>query len=230
MSPPSVVLALVPLLSLEPTVVASLAGIPVLPGDGVFAAGTASAGAAVAALTSVVGSFHVGVFRTLEAAVETATGPVGLVVIFVYSFLIAFILPLPSEIVLATPLNLGLGYWPEMAIIILVSAAGKAAGSLLAFALGHGAKQAGPIVRWLRRSRFDIVGMTERRTVQLAKDYGYAGLALALCVPGFPDTLSIYAFSVLEEDYARFAAATFAGSAGRLILVLAVFRGALALF
>ena len=49
-------------------------------------------------------------------------------------------------------------------------------------------------------------------------------------MPGFPDTLSIYAFSVLEEDYARFAAATFLGSAGRLVLVLAVFRGALALF
>ena len=177
-----------------------------------------------------VADLHVGLFRTLERAVRTATGPLGLVIIFVYSFLIAFILPLPSEVVLATPLNLGLGYWPEISLIILVSAAGKAAGSLLAFALGHGAKQAGPVVRWLRGSRFDVVGMTERRTVQLAKDYGYAGLALALCVPGFPDTLSIYAFSVLEEDYVRFAAATFAGSAGRLVLVLAVFRGALALF
>lgn len=229
MSALSAILALVPLLSLEPAAFASIVGFPVLP-DEMLVTGFASVGAAVAAVTTVVGSFHVGVFRTLESAVETATGPAGLVIIFVYSFLIAFILPLPSEIVLATPLNLGLGYWPEMVLIILVSAAGKAAGSLLAFALGHGAKQAGPIVRWLRRSRFDVIGMTERRTVQLAKDYGYAGLALALCVPGFPDTLSIYAFSVLEEDYVRFAAATFAGSAGRLILVLAVFRGALALF
>ena len=177
-----------------------------------------------------VADFHVGVFRTLESAVRTATGPAGLVIIFVYSLLIAFVLPLPGEVVLATPLRLGLGYWPEITLIILVSAAGKAAGSLLAFALGHGAKRSGPVVRWLRRSRFDIVGMTERRTVQLAKQYGYAGLALALCVPGFPDTLSIYAFSVLEEDYVRFAVATFIGSAGRLILVLAVIRGTLALF
>lgn len=225
MTPLSVVLALVPLLSLEPTVLASLVGSPFLP-NGPLVAGPASA----AALPPVVGNFHVGVFRTLESAVATATGPAGLVIIFVYSFLIAFILPLPSEIVLATPLNLGLGYWPEISLIILVSAAGKAAGSLLAFTLGQEAKEAGPIVRWFRRSRFDIVGMTERRTVQLAQDYGYAGLALALCVPGFPDTLSIYAFSVLEEDYARFAAATFAGSAGRLVLVLAVIRGTLALF
>ncbi len=43
---------------------------------------------------------------------------------------------------------------------------------------------------------------------------------MALSVPGFPDTLSIYAFSVLENDYVKFAAATFAGSAGRLLLVL----------
>jgi membrane protein YqaA with SNARE-associated domain len=177
-----------------------------------------------------VGSFHVGVFRALEAAVRTATGPVGLVIIFVYSFLIAFILPLPSEVVLATPLRLGLGYWPEVAIIIVVSGAGKAAGSVVAFALGQEAKEAGPVIRLLRRSRFDVVSLAERGSVQLARKYGYAGLALALCVPGFPDTLSIYAFSVLEEDYVRFAAATFAGSAGRLVFFLALVEGALALF
>jgi membrane protein YqaA with SNARE-associated domain len=191
-------------------------------------AGVLAAGAALAAWLPV-GHFHVGVFRALEEAVRAATGPFGLVVIFVYSFLIAFVLPLPSEVVLATPLRLGLGYWPEMAIIILVSGAGKAAGSVLAFGLGQEAKESGPIIRLLRRSRFDVVSLAERRTVQIAKRYGYAGLALALCVPGFPDTLSIYAFSVLEEDYVKFAAATFFGSAGRLVLFLAVVEGTLAL-
>ncbi|MFB6205335.1 MAG: YqaA family protein [Haloglomus sp.] len=176
-----------------------------------------------------VGSFHVSVFRTLEEAVRTATGPLGLVIIFVYSFLIAFVLPLPSEVVLATPLRLGLGYWPEIGIIMLVSGIGKAAGSVLAFALGQEAKESGPVIRLLRRSRFDVVSLAERRTVQLAKRYGYAGLALALCVPGFPDTLSIYAFSVLEEDYLKFAAATFAGSVGRLVVTVAVIEGTLAL-
>jgi membrane protein YqaA with SNARE-associated domain len=184
--------------------------------------------AGIVAATPVVGSFHVGLFRALESAVETATGPFGLVIIFVYSFLIAFLLPLPSEVVLATPLQLGLGYWPEIGLIVLVSGIGKAAGSVLAFGLGQGAKQSGPVVRLFRRSRFDVVSLAERRTVKLAKDYGYAGLALALCVPGFPDTLSIYAFSVLEEDYVKFAAATFVGSAGRLVLVLAVVEGTLA--
>ncbi|WP_420028468.1 YqaA family protein [Haloglomus litoreum] len=187
-----------------------------------------TAAAALAAWLPV-GHFHVGVFRALEEAVRAATGPFGLVIIFVYSFLIAFVLPLPSEVVLATPLRLGLGYWPEMAIIILVSGAGKAAGSVLAFGLGQEAKESGPVIRLLRRSRFDVVSLAERRTVQLAKNYGYAGLAVALCVPGFPDTLSIYAFSVLEEDYVKFALATFIGSAGRLVFFLAVVEGTLAL-
>ncbi|PSP98209.1 hypothetical protein BRC89_09175 [Halobacteriales archaeon QS_4_70_19] len=176
-----------------------------------------------------VGHLHVGVFRALEEAVRAATGPIGLVIIFVYSFLIAFVLPLPSEVVLATPLRLGLGYWVEIGLIILVSGTGKATGSVLAFGLGQEAKQSGPVIRLLRRSRFNVVSLAERRAVQLAKQYGYAGLAVALCVPGFPDTLSIYAFSVLEEDYVRFALATFVGSAGRLVLFIAVIEGTLAL-
>jgi uncharacterized membrane protein YdjX (TVP38/TMEM64 family) len=57
--------------------------------------------------------------------------------------------------------------------------------------------------------------------VKIAQKYGYVGLALALCVPGFPDTLSIYAVAVLEEDYYKFALATFFGSVGRLVLWLA---------
>jgi len=192
------------------------------------AAGLPEVTAALAALLPV-GHLHVGVFRALEEAVRAATGPIGLVIIFVYSFLIAFVLPLPSEVVLATPLRLGLGYWVEIGLIILVSGAGKAAGSVLAFGLGQEAKQSGPVIRLLRRSRFNVVSLAERRTVQLAKQYGYAGLAVALCVPGFPDTLSIYAFSVLEEDYVRFALATFVGSAGRLVLFIAVIEGTLAL-
>ncbi len=159
----------------------------------------------------------------LESAVETATGPLGLVIIAAYSFLIAIVLPLPSEIVLAAPLNLGLPEVADFALIVLVSGVGKAAGSVVAFRLGHEAKrQSGPVIDRLRDSRFDVVEWSERRTVQLAREYGYIGLALALMVPFFPDTLSIYAFTVLEEDYVKFAAATFVGSIGRLLLVAGV--------
>ncbi|MFC6951527.1 YqaA family protein [Halorubellus litoreus] len=157
-------------------------------------------------------------FHWLKVLVETATGWAGLGIIAVYSFLIAFVLPLPSEVVLAAPLQLGVGYWGELSAIILVSGLGKAAGSVFAFHLGQEAKESGPIISFLRRSRFDVVEWSENKTVEIARKYGYVGLAMALCVPGFPDTLSIYAFSVLEEDYVKFALATFVGSAGRLVL------------
>jgi membrane protein YqaA with SNARE-associated domain len=166
-----------------------------------------------------------GGFGWLESAVETATGPVGLAIIAVYSFLIAFVLPLPSEVVLAAPLNLGLSRAVDLVLIVLVSALGKALGSVFAFHIGQEAKQSGPVVRWLRRSRFDVVAWSERRTVRLAREYGYAGLALALSVPFFPDTLSIYAFTVLEDDYLKFAAATFAGSVGRLVVTIVLLGG-----
>jgi len=167
----------------------------------------------------------------LEQAVCTATGPVGLGLIWLYSFLIAFVLPLPSEVVLppAATLNLGLPVAVNYVIVIVVSGLGKATGSVFAFHIGQEAKQSGPIVRAFRRSRFDLVEWSESKVVQLSQQYGYVGLALALSVPGFPDTLSIYAFSVLEEDYVKFAAATFVGSVGRLLITIAVVGGGIAL-
>ncbi len=159
-------------------------------------------------------------FEWLERLVRRATGWPGLGIVFVYSFLIAFALPGVSEVVLLAPLDLGLGRNARLAVIILVSGVGKAAGSVFAFHIGQEAKEAGPIIRLLRRSRFDVVEWSERRTVELARQYGYAGMAGALCVPFFPDTISIYAFAVLEEDYSRFALATFVGSVGRLLVTL----------
>ncbi|MEZ3142981.1 YqaA family protein [Halobaculum sp. MBLA0143] len=163
-------------------------------------------------------------FGWLERLVETATGPAGLAIVFVYSFLIAFALPGVSEVVLFAPLDLGLGNFGRLTVIVLVSAVGKAAGSVFAFHIGQEVKQAGPVIRFLRNSRFDVVSWSERRTVDIAQKYGYAGLAAALSVPFFPDTLSIYAFAVLEEDYWKFAAATFAGSVGRLVVTLLFFQ------
>lgn len=169
------------------------------------------------------------ILRTLEQAVKTATGPFGLVIIFIYSFLIAFILPLPSEVVLLAPLELGLTLEGRLGVIILVSASGKAFGSVIALRLGHQAKEYGPLIRRLQQSRFDVVAWSETKTIQIAEQYGYIGLAMALSVPFFPDTLSIYAFTVLEEDYVKFAAATFAGSAGRLLVTIGLTSGVLAI-
>jgi membrane protein YqaA with SNARE-associated domain len=171
-----------------------------------------------------------GAFPWLEEIVKTATGWWGLVIIWVYSFLIAFALPGVSEVVLLADLELGLSPAVTTAATVLVSAFGKAAGSVFAFHIGQEAKESGPVVRFLRKSRFDVVEWSEKKTVTIAKKWGYAGLAAALCVPGFPDTLSIYAFSVLEEDYLKFAVATFVGSAGRLVLWLAGGRALTAAF
>ena len=170
-----------------------------------------------------------GSFGWIEHAVQTATGWFGLVIIWIYSFLIAFVLPLPSEVVLLAPLELNIPMWGHYGVIVGVSGFGKAAGSLLAFYLGRETATSGPVIRALERSRFDVIAWSEKKTVQLAREYGYLGMALALSVPGFPDTISIYAFSVLEDSYAKFAAAAFAGSVGRLLLTLSAGAGFLAL-
>ncbi|MFB6173075.1 MAG: YqaA family protein [Halobacteriales archaeon] len=170
------------------------------------------------------------VLETLRRAVETATGWPGLGIIALYSFLIAFVLPLPSEVVLAAPLQLGIGRPAEIGLIMVVSGAGKAAGSVFAFHIGQEAKEAGPVIAWLERRGIDVREWSQRQTVRLAKRWGYAGLAVALSVPFFPDTFSIYAFAVLEEDYLKFALATFAGSVGRLLVTVFLIGGTLAVF
>ena len=160
-------------------------------------------------------------YHWLKRAVETATGWAGLGIIAVYSFLIAFVLPLPSEVVLVPNLNLGMPSYLELSFVMLASGIGKAAGSVFAFHIGQEAKQAGPIVRFLRNSRFNVIEWSEKKTVEMARKYGYVGLAVMLSVPFFPDTISIYAFAVLERDYTRFAIATFVGSIGRLLVWVA---------
>lgn len=171
-----------------------------------------------------------GIYRWIRGAVRTATGWPGLLVIAIYSFLIAFVLPLPSEVVLLAPLDLGVGGAAQFSLIVVASGLGKAAGSLLAFHLGREAKRSGPVIKALRKSRFDVLEWSERKTIRIARKWGYVGLALALSVPFFPDTLSIYAFSILEEDYAKMAAATFVGSVGRLLVTAGFFGGILAVW
>lgn len=174
----------------------------------------------------------------VEHAVRNASGLLGLFVIFAYSFLIAFVLPFPGEVVLcpagyvcgsAATLGFGIPGPVLVALVILVSATGKALGSLIALYVGHGASHSGPVVRACRRLGFNPVEWSKGKMVTLVKNYGYYGMALGLSVPGFPDTLSIYVFSVIEKDYQKFAAAAFTGSVGRLLITIAVLEGFLLL-
>jgi len=178
---------------------------------------------------AVLAGVLAGLYELLLQAVHTATGPWGLVVVWVYSFLVAIVLPLPSEVVLAAPIDLGLSTAARLALIILVSAFGKATGSVVAFHVGQEVKSAGPVLGFLERHGLDVRGWSARQTVRLAQRYGYGGLAIALSVPFFPDTVTIYAFAILERDYVRFAAATFAGSVGRLLITVFVVGGTLGL-
>ncbi|MFC7166611.1 YqaA family protein [Halospeciosus flavus] len=170
--------------------------------------------------------------HAIEEAVRAARGWGGILIIFVYSFLIAFVLPLPSEVVLIPALSgslaLGLSYEVQVLVVMLASGLGKALGSVVALYLGHGASHSGPVIDAARRLGFEPMEWSRKRVVTLVQEYGYVGLALGLTVPGFPDTLSIYAFSVLEENYVKFSLATFAGSVGRLLVTLAVWQGFLA--
>ncbi|QDX39743.1 YqaA family protein [Salarchaeum sp. JOR-1] len=174
-------------------------------------------------------------FGWFQHAVEAATGWGGVFIILVYSFLIAFVLPLPSEVVLVPvctgaavctgTLQLGLPQPIELAIVVVASGLGKAVGSIIALKVGHGASHSGPVINTLRRMGYDPMEWSKQRVVTLVKKWGYAGLAVGLTVPGFPDTLSIYAFSVIEKDELKFALATFAGSVGRLLVTIAFLMG-----
>lgn len=194
--------------------------------------------AAVAGLGGILGVVYItgGVSAALSEgttqlrkAVETATGLPGLGIVFAYSFLIAFVLPLPSELVLAAPLELGLAEVPRFTVIVLISGVGKAAGSLVALRAGMAARESGPVTRALDRLGFDVVEWSERKSTTLAQRYGYGGMALALSIPFFPDTASIYAFSVLESDYGKFAVASFVGSVGRLLITVLFLKGTVGL-
>jgi len=169
----------------------------------------------------------------LEIATDLMTAVTGwpsLGIVFIYSFLIAFILPLPSGLVLLTPLDIGLMASYELALIVIVSGLGKAAGSLVALTLGQRARRTSTFERWaenlLQRFNMDLIRWSKDESRELVHKYGYFGLGGALSIPFFPDTAPIYAFSLLDLDYGKFAVAVFAGSVIRLIIVITFVQGA----
>lgn len=187
-------------------------------------------GATLARVTALVGA----PLATLESAVEEvlrgATGPEGLVLVFLYSFLCAVVLPLPGELVLAVPLDLGWSPAGELAAVVAVASVAKAAGALATLAVARGAATSGPIANLLEavptpRAGGGLTG----RLAGVAERYGYLGLAGALSVPFAPDTAILYAFSVVQRHRFSFAAAAFVGTTLRLAIVAGVASALLAL-
>lgn len=187
---------------------------------------------------------------TLESAVQSllhgATGPEGLALVFLYSFLCAVLLPLPGELVLAVPLRLGWSPEGELAAVIAVASAAKAVGALATLAVARGAVTAGPVARFLEavprpsppRSLSSAPSGAgggggsglSGRLAGVANRYGYVGLAGALSVPFAPDTAILYAFSVVDVRRPSFAAAAFVGTTLRLAIVAGAASALLALF
>lgn len=163
-----------------------------------------------------------------QSLLQIATGPAALVVVVVYSFLVAFVLPFPGEFVLATPLDLGLSPTVELVVLILVSSAGKALGSLAALEVGQGVTRVGMLDR-LRGRLGAAPGNLATRLTGVTERYGYVGLAAVLAIPFAPDTAVVYAFSVVGRSRVRFALATFVGTALRLAVVAGLASVVLAL-
>lgn len=176
----------------------------------------------LAASTDVYGAAS----PAVQALVQSTSGPLGLAVVLVYSFLVAIALPFPGEVVLAVPLELGIHPQAELALLIGASAFGKAIGSLVALRLGNGASRSPLFVRVT--GRFPALAAGERAFVDRVKEYGYLGLATGLAIPLMPDTALIYAFSVVETNYVKFAVAAFVGTAARLVTVAGLVNSALA--
>jgi membrane protein YqaA with SNARE-associated domain len=171
------------------------------------------------------------ILGTIEAVIEGATGPAGLVLIFIYSVLVAFILPLPGELVLlpAPQLAIGLSQPTTIAVVVLVSAVGKALGSVWALRIGRSAVTARP-AQWFFRHLCPRYDSSTRAGFlrHFIRRYEYVGLAALLSIPLMPDTAVVYAFSVIESDERLFALATFVGTIIRLSITLALAAGILA--
>ncbi len=179
--------------------------------------------AVLTALSNVYGT----VPPAIQALIQSTSGPVGLAVVLVYSFLVAIALPFPGEVVLAMPLDLGLHPTAELGLLICASAAGKAIGSLIALRLGNGASRSPLFAHALEF--FPVLVAGQRAFVARVREYGYLGLAVGLSIPLMPDTALIYAFSVVETNYLKFALAAFVGTVARLLAVAGLVSGALAL-
>jgi membrane protein YqaA with SNARE-associated domain len=165
--------------------------------------------------------------EVIEAFVHEVTGPLGLLVAATYSLLVAVVLPFPGELVLAIPLDMGFDPMTELALLVVASSIGKAGGSLLALRVGNGARTG--LFERLLDQRPTLLWLREGPVTEFATRYGYLGLGVGLAIPFFPDTAIIYAFSVLELNYAKFALAAFFGTVARLLTVAGIVGGAMAL-
>lgn len=156
----------------------------------------------------------------IRGAIES----IGLVV---YGFLVAAILPTPSELALTPSLPyLGALVVPVHARILLTTI-GKTAGSFVAFFFAKSLLKSNlfeeKIMGFLGLKKLNQ--KIQEKTIELIREYGYVGLFLCLAIPGAPDTISIYGFSFIETNRNLFLIVVFFASLLRFYLVLLGFTG-----
>jgi membrane protein YqaA with SNARE-associated domain len=135
-----------------------------------------------------------------------------LFLVFLYEVGAAVILPTPAELPLAMYKWLPLGW------MVLFAAAGKTLGSYLVFFLGDRLKNTQHFQRWVNRYRplQAIMGWSER----FVRRYGVFAVFLLLCIPGFPDTVSLYLFAIIGQRPVLFSLAAGLATAVRFGLVI----------
>ncbi len=137
---------------------------------------------------------------------------VGLLLVFLYEVGAAVILPTPTELPLISYKWLPLGW------MILFAVAGKTIGSYLVFFLGDRLKNTQRYHRWVDRHRIlqTLTAWSER----FVRRYGVFAVFLLLCIPGFPDTVSLYLFALVGRWPVLFSLAAGLATAVRFGLVI----------
>jgi membrane protein YqaA with SNARE-associated domain len=136
----------------------------------------------------------------------------GLLLVFLYEVGAAVILPTPAELPLVSYKWLPLGW------MVLFAAAGKFAGSYLVFFLGDRLKNTDRFHRWVGRYRplQVLMNWSER----FVRRFGVFAVFLLLCIPGFPDTVSLYLFAIIGQRPVLFALAAGLATATRFGFVI----------
>jgi len=112
-----------------------------------------------------------------------------LLILFVFSVLVAVVLPIPIEIALIW--NPSVPYVLKAAVL----GAGKGVGSLAVFALGLKVE---PVVRkWSKYRTFKVI--LDKCEAFVAR-YGYVALYVILSIPLMTDTIPIYLFSIFNKE------------------------------
>jgi membrane protein YqaA with SNARE-associated domain len=137
---------------------------------------------------------------------------VGLLLVFLYEIGAAVILPTPAELPLVTYKWLPVGW------MTLFAVAGKIVGSYLVFFLGDRMKNTERFHRLV--ARYGVLRAIMSWSERFVRRFGVFAVFLLLCIPGFPDTVSLYLFAIVGQRPVLFSLAAGAATAVRFGFVI----------